>query len=197
MLFLAALCGVLLFGGGRIAFAGAESTSVRVAALAPDRELSDLAYSAPGSSARTTAERADLREMNLAPVLDDLFARSQREAQTGAKIISWSEAAALIFEEDLPAVVARASRLAQQEDVYLQISMIVLLPGREGSDRRAVNENHAILFDPQGQLVWDYLKSKPTPGDGNDPGPGADPDRGHTLWASRPRRSARTTSFPP
>ena len=53
--------------------------------------------------------------------------------------------------------------------------MIVLLPGRDGSDGRAVNENHAILLDPQGQVVWDYLKSKPTPGDGHVPGPGLIP----------------------
>ena len=152
MPFVVVLCGVLLFGGARLAFAGADIPSVRVAALAPNRELSDLALHT-SSRARTTTERAKVREENLAPVLDDLFARSQREAQAGAKIISWSEAAALIFQEDQAAVVARASQLADQEDVYLQISMIVLLPGRDGSDGRAVNENHAILLDPQGQVV--------------------------------------------
>src|SRR5688500_17981068 len=55
MLFLTALCAVLAFGGIRLAFPGTTSATVRVAALAPDRELSDLAYAAPSGGARTTA----------------------------------------------------------------------------------------------------------------------------------------------
>ena len=180
MLFLVAVCAVLVFGGIRLAFPGPTSATVRVAALAPDRELSDLAYAAPSGGARTTAERAAVRNSHLTPVLDDLFARSGREARAGAKIISWSEAAALVLEEDQPAVLARAAELARQEQVYLQISMIVLL-AEPDPERGIVNENHAVLLDPTGAVVWDYLKSKPTPGDGHPPGPGVHSHRRHAL----------------
>ena len=52
VLFVAALCAALVFGGIRLAFPGPDAATVRVAALAPDRELSDLAYAAPSGGAR-------------------------------------------------------------------------------------------------------------------------------------------------
>ncbi|HEX8488872.1 MAG TPA: nitrilase-related carbon-nitrogen hydrolase, partial [Propionibacteriaceae bacterium] len=172
--FVVALGLALIFGGARLAFAPPGAATVRVAALAPDRELSDLAYASAAGAARTTQERAAVRDGQLRPVLDDLFRRSAEEARAGAKIVSWSEAAALVLQEDQPAVVARAAELARQERIYLQISMIVLLtqPDRE---RGIENENHAVLLDPAGAVVWDYLKAKPTPGDGHAPGPGVLP----------------------
>lgn len=71
-------------------------------------------------------------------------------------------------------MVARAAELARRERVYLQVSMIVLL-AQPDPRRGVVNENHAVLLDPTGAVVWDYLKSKPTPGDGHLPGPGVIP----------------------
>jgi apolipoprotein N-acyltransferase len=171
LLFVAALGLALVFGGVRLAFLPPTAATVRVAALAPDRELSDLAYASAAGEARTTQERAAVRDTQLRPVLDDLFQRSAEEARAGAKIISWSEAAALVLQEDQPAVVTRAAELARQEQVYLQISMIVLLT-RPDPERGVENENHAVLLDPTGTVVWDYLKAKPTPGDGHVPGPG-------------------------
>ena len=155
----------MVFGGARLAFAGTPADEVRVAALAPDRELNDRAY----------AERGE----HMAPVLDELFTRSEAEARAGARIIAWSEAAALVPEEDQPGVVERAAELADTENVYLQISMIVLLtdPDRGGD----VNENHAVLLGPDGDVLWDYLKSKPTPGDGHSAGPGDHPGRRHAV----------------
>jgi apolipoprotein N-acyltransferase len=171
LLFVAVLGLALGFGGFRLAFLPPTAATVRVAALAPDRELSDLAYGSAAGEARTTQERAVVRDSQLQPVLDDLFRRSTEEARAGAKIISWSEASALVLQEDQPGVVARAAELARQEQVYLQISMIVLLthPDRQ---RGFVNENHAVLLDPTGAVAWDYQKAMPTPGDGHAPGPG-------------------------
>ena len=68
---------------------------------------------------------------HFAPVLDDLFDRSEREALAGAKIIAWSEAAARTLKEDQAGVVARAADLAREHSVYLQVSMIVQLPAGE------------------------------------------------------------------
>lgn len=42
-------------------------------------------------------------------------------------------------------------------------------------DGGPVNENHAVLLGPDGNVLWDYQKSRPTPGDGHDPGPGLVP----------------------
>jgi apolipoprotein N-acyltransferase len=142
-----------------------------VAALAPDRNLSEAAYDAPRLRPERTEERLIVRDERFVPLLDDLFERSQREARAGAKIVAWSEAAALVLTEDRQEVVRRAAELAAREGIYLQISMIVLLDN-DGSDGEPVNENHAVMLDPGGEVVWDYLKSKPTPGDGHTAGPG-------------------------
>ncbi|MFZ0141137.1 MAG: nitrilase-related carbon-nitrogen hydrolase [Aeromicrobium sp.] len=158
--FVVAVLTAMIFGGARLAFAGTATEEVRVAALAPDRELNDRAF----------AERG----VHLAPVLDDLFSRSEIEARAGAKIIAWSEAAALVREQDLRGVMNRATELADTENVYLQLSMVVELP--TPASNGDVNENHAMLFGPDGDVLWDYLKSKPTPGDGHSAGPGHIPD---------------------
>src|SRR5918998_2921569 len=113
--------------------------------------------------------------LNWVELLDELFARSEREAVAGAEVIAWSEAAARTLQEDQAAVVSRAAELARRHGVYLQVSMIVQLAAGDGSDRGPVNENHAVLLDPGGTVVWDYLKSRPVPGDGHDPGPGVVP----------------------
>jgi apolipoprotein N-acyltransferase len=160
-LFVAAMVAAMFFGAARLAFAGSAANEVRVAALAPDRELNELAYAKRG--------------VHLAPVLDELFKRSLAEARAGARIIAWSEAAALVREEDQAAVLDRAAELADTENVYLQVSMIVLLAGADDADSGPVNENHAVLLDPDGKVAWDYLKSKPTPGDGHVAGPGTVP----------------------
>ena len=162
----------LLFGGAQLAFAAPDAATVRVAALAPDRELSELAYSAPDLTSGPQAERDSARTEHFAPVLDDLFDRSEREALAGAKIIAWSEAAARTLAEDQAAVVARAADLAREHRVYLQVSMIVQLPPGDIVAGGAVNENHAVLLGPSGTIVWDYQKVYPTPGDGQEPVPG-------------------------
>lgn len=174
--FVAVLTAALLFGGAQLAFAAPAAETVRVAALAPDRQLSDLAYSAPDLTTADPAERVAVRDEYLRPVLDELFRRSEREAVAGARIIAWSEAAVRTLEEEQAAVVARAADLAVRHGVYLQVSMIVqLTDAGDGSDGGAVNENHAVLLDPSGTVVWDYQKSKPTPGDGQEAGPGVIP----------------------
>ncbi|KQR11917.1 nitrilase-related carbon-nitrogen hydrolase [Cellulomonas sp. Leaf334] len=175
MLLVAVTAAALLFGGAQLAFASPRSETVRVAALAPDRRLIDLAYSAPDIGSGDPSGRAAVSKEYFAPVLDDLFERSAREAVAGARIIAWSEAAALTLQEEQEDVVARAGRLAREHGVYVQVSMIVQLSADRGSDGGPVNENHAVLLDPQGDIVWDYLKSRPVPGDGHEAGPGVIP----------------------
>ncbi len=175
VLLVATLAAAMLFGGAQLAFAAPAAETVRVAALAPDRQLSQLAYSAPELDRGDAAQRAAVDAEYLRPGLDDLFARSEREAVAGAKIIAWSEAATRTLEEDQPAVVARAATLAAEHGIYLQVSMMVLLAAGDGSDGGPVNENHAVLLGPDGEVVWDYQKSKPTPGDGHVAGPGVIP----------------------
>src|SRR5215207_6256743 len=166
------LAAVLLLGGARLAFDPPAAATVRIAGVAPNRAASDaLMAAAIGSGARTAPERAEIRERYFTPMLDDLFRRTEQTARAGAQVVVWAEAAAFEFVEDKAAVVDRAQAVARAEQIYLQIGVVYLLP----SEQRPFNEIRAILFDPTGAVVWDYLKTTSPLGDGNAPGPGIVP----------------------
>jgi len=159
-LFCLALAGASLFGGIRLAFAAPDAATVRVAAVAPHRGLSESAYSAPRLRPGVPAERRADQDERFALPLDDLFERSTREARAGARIVAWSEAAALVLAEDREAVIQRVAQLAAQQRIYLQISMIMLLDV-DGTDGGPVNENHAVMLGPTGMSCG--TTSSPSP----------------------------------
>jgi apolipoprotein N-acyltransferase len=167
--FVAVMLSVLLYGGIQLAFLRPDAVTVRVAALAPDRTLADGAKGHPQTG--TTAERAAAKALKFDPLLDDLFDRSREAARAGAKIVTWAEAAGYVYAENLAETIERGRVLAEQEGIYLQLGIISILP----TDRFPFNENRAILFTPTGSMAWNYAKSRPTPGDGNAPGPGIVP----------------------
>jgi apolipoprotein N-acyltransferase len=172
VVWLCALTAVHLLGGARLAFDPPAGSTVRLAALAPNRAADEAAVAAgirPGP--RSAAERAELRRRYFAPTLDDMFARTVTAARSGAKIVVWAEAAAYDFVEEGAAVVERARAVARQERVYLQIGVVYLLSG----ERSPNVEIRAIMIDPGGTVVWNYLKTSTPVGDGNVPGPGVVP----------------------
>jgi apolipoprotein N-acyltransferase len=101
------------------------------------------------------------------------MARTRLEAQAGARIVRWSEAAAAIHKEDEAALIRRAGVLARQERIYLQLGLIVELR----TEHYPFAENRAILIDPSGQVVQNYFKGIHPLGDANvfAPGPGVVP----------------------
>jgi apolipoprotein N-acyltransferase len=99
----------------------------------------------------------------MAPVYDDLFSRSELEAHAGAKIIVWPEGRAAVFEEDEPALLARASALARSTGTYLAMGMSVLLQHPVQLPSRKVL-NQITLVDPGGNVVWRYEKFHLEPG---------------------------------
>ena len=123
------------------------------------------------SGPRSAAQRTELRERYFTPLMDDLVARTHRAAQAGARIVVWAEASAYEFVEDKDAVLERARSVARTEGIYLQIGMVWLLP----TQQYPFNEIRAIMFDPSGATVWDYLKTTEPLGDGNLRGPGIVP----------------------
>jgi len=158
-----AVCGaVLLFGGLRIAAPSREVPTVPVAAIASREDLfatiSDLN---PGELMPGTATQRANTRTTFAPIADDLFARTERAARDGAKIITWAEAGAPVLEEDAPALIARAASLARQQGIYLQVGLIIF----RNTDRYPFMENRAVLLDPTGATAWDYHKAHPTPGE--------------------------------
>ncbi|MBI2862982.1 MAG: nitrilase [Chloroflexi bacterium] len=168
MLFGTVLALVLLFGSARLAFNQTSGTTVRVAALAPD-ETRQVGVSVDNLAKATDAERAAAKP-SIMDRLDDLLARSQREARAGATIVSWAEGAAVILKEDEPEVLDRAGRLAREEGIYLQMGLVVV----RRTDQFPFGENRAVLIDPSGRVIQDYFKTVHPLGDATlfAPGPG-------------------------
>jgi len=157
-----ALAVTLIWGGARLAFFQPAQPTVRVAAIASRDDLFATIYDVnPGDlMPGTPAQRASIG-ISFAPIAEDLLARTVRQAQAGAKIITWSETGAPMLEEDMTALIERAGAVAHEEQIYLQIGVIVF----RNTDHYPFMENRAILFDPTGALVWDYHKANPTPGE--------------------------------
>jgi apolipoprotein N-acyltransferase len=84
---------------------------------------------------------------------------SRREARAGARLIAWPEQSLLIFQEDEPAFLERARRVAADQRVYLAMGMGTI---HLGTARPF--ENKLVLVDPTGQIVVTHLKTRPVPG---------------------------------
>ena len=163
----------------RLAFFPPDAATVRVAALAPDRELNDAVDAAPGAPRPLPAATRTEIQQYLNPLADDLFTRTAQAARGGAKIVVWSEAAAFVFKEDEASFLERAQSIARQEHIYLQIGLVSLLP----TDRYPTNENRAIMIDPNGSVSWDYPKATEVFTTAINL-TRARSDTGHALWAA-------------
>jgi apolipoprotein N-acyltransferase len=121
---------VILAGGARLAFFPPTTDSVRIAAIAPN-----------GAT-----------EPNVA-VLDELFATSRVAANAGAKVVIWSENAAVLSTPDETGFLDKAAAVAREEQIYLNVADN--LP-------RVHDETH--LLGPGGDVLWSYRKARPIPG---------------------------------
>lgn len=105
----------------------------------------------------------------LVQMQDELLARTSAEARTGARIIGWGEANALVLHTDEAAFVERARAIARQEGIYLVMNMAVLQPGELRID------NKALIIDQHGDVAATYRKNKLPPGDPSIVGDGTIP----------------------
>jgi apolipoprotein N-acyltransferase len=155
------LAAVLLFGGIRLAVTRADET-VRVAGVISRTfflsEHPELLAPLMHGEPLDEAEAAALRE-ETAAINDDLLARSRREARAGARVVVWGECSAQLPIENEPALIKRGRDLAREESVYLGMGLATLEPGTE----KPVT-NKLVLVNPEGDVVWDYVKSIPVPG---------------------------------
>ncbi len=144
---------VLLFGGARLALFPPRSSTVPVAAITSS-------YDVPSEEALAAGDWESLRPA-FATIQDGLLERSQQAADAGAEIIVWHEGAALMLKEDEAAFIERGRELASQEQVYLGMAVGALSDGFPNQPA----ENKLILIDPSGDVVWEYWKSIPVPGE--------------------------------
>ena len=155
------IVGVLLYGGLRLAVFPPAASTVRVATLTrPEIEFtaSDDAWEHLLKGSASAVEIADTRSRT-GQIADNLFTRAGREAQGGAKIISWGETNLPVLKADEPALLLRAGDFAHKNDVYLLMAVGVLIPGA-----KQPVENKVVFVSPGGEILWQYSKVRPVPG---------------------------------
>jgi apolipoprotein N-acyltransferase len=150
---------ILLAGAMRMATSPAGRASMRVATI--NRPL-DLFL--PGEMTRIAEGRVQPAERPLfAPKLhrlhDWFLEGSRREARAGARLIVWPEQNLLVFKDDEPAFLQRATQLAADEHVYLAMGMGTIYPGEP-----LPFENKLVFIDASGRIALSYLKEHPVMG---------------------------------
>jgi len=161
VVFAATLMAVVTLGGLRLALFPPSSTLVRVASLSPLKDgppIPDELLHQVASGKASEPELKNFHDITTA-TQSELLARSEREAQAGAKIIFWSETAAYVLKADEPELFANARDLATKYKIYLGLAIGTWTPGAPHP-----LENKVVLFQPDGQIAWRFLKAHPTPG---------------------------------
>ena len=153
----------LSFGSWRLATIPRQTSPVTLVGLAAKpSDLTTIIETKDGCASDACAKaRANAREQ-----VDRLFLRTEAAARKGdVDLITWSEAAAPLFVEDVAAFDARARSLSQQYQLYLAPAVFIIEPGRTPW------RNEVYLYDPAGRRIAAHLKSKPVPGEISVDGP--------------------------
>ncbi|WP_432987159.1 apolipoprotein N-acyltransferase [Dactylosporangium sp. CA-233914] len=158
--YLGMLAVVLTAGGVRLVASAPGGQTVRMAGVAPSPSAwgHTIDGLAPFKSVEelNAADPAVLREA-FSHVVDDLLARTAREADAGAKLVAWPESAVVTMERDEVALLARFRDFAQQHRIYLSAGMTVY------TGTAPYVRNQTALIAPSGEPLWTYQKAHPIP----------------------------------
>jgi apolipoprotein N-acyltransferase len=93
---------------------------------------------------------------------NELFARSERAADRGARLVVWNEAATIVTRGDEPSFIERGQDLARRRGVDLVLAYIVPL-----SETPFSMENKYVWISESGDVLETYFKHHPVPGEGS------------------------------
>jgi apolipoprotein N-acyltransferase len=150
----AVLAAVYLFGILRLNLTPISETNetIRVAGITadPTRELVQRLQELPDQD-RTTPAARQLIESHW----DAYFSETVREAQAGAKVVVWPEAAGIGLASDEASRIARAQEVARQHGIYLAIAFWT---EPDEPDTGQLLENKLLVIDPTGEIVIEHIK---------------------------------------
>ena len=138
-LYAGVLVAVFLFGGLRLDFCSPEAEVVRVDAITGTPQTEGL----PNDE-----------------LLGNYLQRTRHQARAGAAVVVWDEAGVVVKQANESLFVDRACELARQENIYLLMGLCVM----HVKDARGRAFNKAVWINPQGQVVFEYLKHMVMPG---------------------------------
>ena len=89
---------------------------------------------------------------------NELLARTEREAGTGAKVVFWAEGNAPVLKADEPELISRGCPVATYQ-IYLGMALATWSTG----EQRPL-QNKLVMIKPTGQVAWEYLEARPIRG---------------------------------
>lgn len=149
---------LLLIGGNlRLRFFPPTTNTIRIAGISPSMTMLASEQQILGTlpASKQDIARADPARLRQAFRLEneELLRNTHEAAQSGAKIVLWSENAAMLLPADAPGFLSKAASLARQDRIYLLVA-----------DNIAYERDETHLIDPNGNAVWIYQKAHPIPG---------------------------------
>ena len=150
-IYLGVLVAVLVFGGARLILFPPEATTVRLASISAPLERASISD--------TEDQDAEALAQDNSDVHDILFRLSLIGAQSGARLVLWPEANALVAKENENELIERGRQFAIKQDIYLSMALFSKLPGQ------FLFENKTVTIDPNGEIVSTYIKARPPPGE--------------------------------
>ena len=152
----AAVLAVVLAGGSVALNQSNSAETVKIAGITPARSLAETSAEVPPVA--EAAEDPEAVRQIMAPVTEDLLGSTRQQAAAGAHIITWSEAATWVHEDDLDAVIGQVGSIAAQYDIRVQLAVAVI------TERPPHGRNIAVLVGPDGTQQWLYDKVHPVMG---------------------------------
>ncbi len=145
---------IFLVGGFRLSNLSPNTNTTRVASI-----ISPFQWVLETRLA-DQKELDDLRKSTLS-IQSELIQLTKQAALSNADIVLWNEAAAPVFGRDEEKLLKTGSKVANTLGVYLLMSLYV----RPENFPEEPLENKVILFTAEGKKDFEYIKSRPVPGE--------------------------------
>jgi apolipoprotein N-acyltransferase len=168
--YLAVLAAILLFGSIRVYVNHDQADTIRVSAISIPQavqKVDNKAVEDVMTNTNPSVENLKAVKAYCDFMIDMLFQKTREQARSGSKIIFWSEMNASVYKKDESDFLKKAANIAKEEQIYLMVAYAALVkPGDP------YVENRIAAFNPDGQKVLRYMKTKIPPGDKNKAGNG-------------------------
>ena len=149
----------LTFGVYRVYFQNPTPETIRIASISALDSLKTGVDIQGITNEETKEDATAITRENTSRLNQNLIDRSIEQAQAGAELIFWAEGNAVILKEDENILYEKASKVADEQDIYLGISVAVIDPSNS-----KYLENKFVLFDTEGRKNIDYWKGISVPG---------------------------------
>lgn len=137
---------LLIFGNLRLGISRSRGVdTIKVAAVGTDSDIAGLPLPAAEDNER---------------VINNLFERTRIASLSGAKLIVWNEASFFTMPVNESNVINRMKKLSDSLNINLVASYIVPV-----STSPLLYNNKYLLINPNGEVLYTYLKHEPVPGE--------------------------------